>query len=138
MLCVSSRTSSASTTERTVLCTTRRSGSLWSSDRFITQLILLHHAQSFICLLHKYVFHKGDYCLLEKPRVRDCVELISSVCPGDANTQSQPRWPGAADGVLQPDVLHGPALLPPAQEPGSALSLVGSSGNSCGGLTAAT
>lgn len=52
------------------------------------------------------------------------------VFPGNANTQSQPRWPGAVDGVLQPDVLPGPALLPPPQEPGSALSLVGSSDSS--------
>lgn len=44
--------------------------------------------------------------------------------PGHAYTQSEPGRPGAADGVLQPDVLPGPALLPSAQEPGSALPLV--------------
>lgn len=75
---------------------------------------------------HQYSFHKVDYCVVEKVRVG--VELTLCACPGDANAQSQPRRPGAADGVLQPDVLPGPALLPPTQEPGSALSLVGSSG----------
>lgn len=47
-----------------------------------------------------------------------------SVPTGDAHAQPEPGRPGAADGVLQPAVLPGPALLPPAREPGRALPLV--------------
>lgn len=92
---------------------------------------------------NKYIFHYGDDCVLplgwetHRQSVEEfCICVFVCVCPGHANPQPEPRWPGAPDGVLQPDVLPGPALLPAAQDPGSALSLVASSLSTCGDMVA--